>query len=94
MIIVSGSIYVDAADRAAYLEGCNELMTLARATPGCLDFHLSADPVETDRINVYEQWESADAVETFRGSGPPEDQSSKIRDAAVFQHEIASSTAL
>jgi quinol monooxygenase YgiN len=94
MLIVSGSIYVDAAERDAYLAGCREVITAARAAEGCLDFHLSADPLEADRINVYEQWESVAAVEAFRGSGPSDDQGSKIKDAAVFQHEIASTERL
>jgi len=91
MIIVSGKIFVDAADRDAYLEDCHQLIELARSSSGCLDFHLSGDPVEPDRINVYEQWETAADVEAFRGSGPTSDQQTAIRDAQVFQHEIASS---
>ncbi len=31
---------------------------------------LAADPLELDRINVFEQWDSSDAVDAFRGSGP------------------------
>lgn len=91
MIIVSGRIHVDPAERASYLEGCSEVIELARAAPGCLDFHLSADPVEPDRINVYEQWESVADVEAFRGSGPSSEQTAAIREAHVVQHEIASS---
>jgi quinol monooxygenase YgiN len=94
MIIVSGSITVDAADRAAYLEGCRNVIEQARSASGCLDFHISADPLEPDRVNVYEQWESVDAVEEFRGSGPSAEQAATIRSAAVFQHEIASSIQL
>lgn len=70
MIIVSGKIYVDGRDRDGYLEHCRDLIELARSAPGCLDFHLSGDPLELGRINVYEQWESVEAVEAFRGSGP------------------------
>jgi quinol monooxygenase YgiN len=94
MIIVSGSITVDAADRASYLDGCRIVIEQARSAPGCLDFHLSADPLVPDRINVYEQWESVDAVEEFRGSGPSPEQTATIKSAAVFQHEIASSIQL
>lgn len=94
MIIVSGSLYVDAADRDAYLEGCREVIVAARAAKGCIDFHLSADPIEPDRINVYEQWESVEDVEAFRGEGPSSDQTAAIRDAAVFQHEVVRTTKL
>jgi quinol monooxygenase YgiN len=94
MIIVSGWLRVDPAERAAYLDGCRAVIEQARQAPGCLDFHLSPDPLEPDRINVYEQWESAAAVEAFRGSGPSDEQGAAIRSAAVHQHEIASSDAL
>jgi quinol monooxygenase YgiN len=94
MIIVSGSIHVDEDARDAYLEGCREVILAARAAEGCLDFHLAADPIEPDRINVYEQWETAAAVEAFRGSGPSDDQSAAVTRASVAQHEVASTTSL
>lgn len=94
MIIVAGKLYVDAAARDAYLETCQQVIDLARGAPGCIDFHISADPVEADRINVFEQWMSVADVEAFRGSGPSSEQTATIRDARVFQHEIASSEQL
>ena len=94
MIIVSGPIHVDPDQRDAYLAGCRRVIEQAREAPGCLDFHLSADLLDPGRINVFEQWESVDAVDAFRGSGPSDAQGAAIRSAAVFQHEIASSEAL
>lgn len=94
MIIVSGPIHVDPEERDAYLVGCHTLIEQARRAPGCLDFHLSADHLETSRINVYEQWETVADVESFRGSGPSGEQNAVIRSAAVFQHEVAASQAL
>ena len=69
------------------------MIAAARATPGCHDFHLSPDPLEADRINVYERWESAHAVDAFRGAGPEPEQSAAILDAAVVQYEVVSSEA-
>ena len=94
MIIVSGWLRVAAADRAPYLESCREVIVATRAAPGCIDFHLSADPIDDERINVFEQWESAAAVEAFRGSGPSDEQQSIITGARVEQHEIASTVSL
>ena len=94
MVIVAGALHVDPAARAAYLADCQELITQARGTAGCLDFHLTADPLEADRINVFEQWESVAAVEAFRGSGPSGPQQEAIRSATVWQHQIASSQQL
>ena len=94
MIIVAGSLYVDASARDNYLAGCMDVITAARSAAGCIDFHLSADPVEADRINVFEQWESVEAVEAFRGSGPSEDQAATIRRADVNQYEVTEATSL
>ncbi len=94
MIIVSGWIQVEPAARASYLEGCIEVVVAARAAPGCIDFHLSADPIDSGRINVFEQWASIAAVEAFRGSGPSDDQQDLVLGAHVEQHEVASSIAL
>lgn len=89
MIIISGTLYVDADDRAAYLDDCRKVVELARAAPGCLDFALSADLLEPGRINVYERWESAADVERFRGAGPEPGQAARIRDAAVARYLIS-----
>jgi quinol monooxygenase YgiN len=94
VIIVAGFLRVEADQRASYLAGCVDVIRAARAAPGCIDFHLSPDPLEPGRINVYEQWASAEDVERFRGSGPADDQQAAILDATVVQHLIASSTSL
>lgn len=94
MIIVSGSLYVDQAGRDAYVAACLPVIVSAREADGCIDFQLAADPIEGERINVYEQWESVEAVEAFRGGGPSSEQAVAILDARVFQHEVRSSTQL
>lgn len=90
MIIVAGHLTVDPDRRAEYLEHGVKVIAAARAAPGCIAFTLSGDPIEAERINVFEQWTSVDAVESFRGSGPDDDQTEQIRSADVVQYEIAS----
>jgi len=63
----------------------------ARRTTGCRDFILAADPIEADRVNVYEEWESEEALRTFRGEGPGDDLASKIVEAEVAENTVASS---
>jgi len=94
MIVVAGWLRVAPEHRDAYLEGCRSVVDAARAADGCLDFAISADLADSERINIFEQWESVDAVERFRQSGPTDDQQTMIIDAHVEQHEIASSTNL
>ena len=94
MIIVAGWLRVRPENRAPYLESCREVIAAARSADGCIDFHLSADALDSERINIFEQWESVDAVESFRGSGPSDDQQSMILNAHVEQHDIASTVSL
>ena len=39
---------------------------MAQHAPGCLDFSQSPDPIETDRINIFERWESDEQLAAFR----------------------------
>ncbi|MEU5995816.1 antibiotic biosynthesis monooxygenase family protein [Spirillospora sp. NPDC047418] len=89
MIIISGKLYVEAGGRDAYVDGCREVVAAARAAPGCLDFAVSADLVEPDRVNVYERWESGEDVERFRGAGPEPEQAAQIRHAEVMRYLIS-----
>ena len=90
MIIVAGHIIVDPEVREPYLAGCLGVVEQARSAPGCLDFALTADLVDPGRIDAYERWESKEAVEAFRGSGPSDEQGAAILSASVAEYEIAS----
>ncbi len=94
MIIVAGYLHVHPDKRASYLEGCVDVARTARSAEGCVDFHLSGDPIDPGRINIFEQWESVEAAEQFRGSGTSEDQQATIIHASVAQYEIASTASL
>ena len=85
---------VDPGARASYLADCVAVVEQARRAPGCLDFAISADLLELDRINVYERWESQESVETFRGSGPSDSQSDAMRSASVAEYDVADERAL
>jgi len=91
---VAGHLFVDPAARDEYLRGCIDVMVLARRTAGCEDFSLTADPIDDRRINIFEQWDSVESVEAFRGSGQPDEQTAAILDAEVHQHVVSSSTRL
>ena len=91
MIIVSGRIYVRRGRRDAFLAASMEAVMAARRSSGCLEFVVAADPIEPDRVNVYEQWESEAQLEAFRGEGPGPDLLSDIVSADVSRHQISSS---
>jgi quinol monooxygenase YgiN len=90
MIIVSGKIYVRPGARQAFLLTSAAVIAQARRFPGCGDFVVAADPLEPDRVNVYEAWESEEALLAFRGDGPAADVGASIVRAEVFRHVVAS----
>lgn len=94
MVIVAGQLRVEPAERAAYLAGCARVVELARVAAGCLDFAVSADVVDPGRINVYERWESREAVERFRGSGPGEEQGAALLSASVAEYDVTGERSL
>nr|WP_296770947.1 antibiotic biosynthesis monooxygenase family protein [Rhodococcus sp. (in: high G+C Gram-positive bacteria)] len=87
MIIVSGYLTVNPTERKDYLDGCVDVVRLAREADGCLDFALGADILDPARINVYERWASDAQLHAFRGSGPDDGQQAAILDADVREFE-------
>ncbi|MEV6431754.1 antibiotic biosynthesis monooxygenase family protein [Nocardia sp. NPDC051463] len=92
MIIVAG--YLRVTDREKYLDSCREVVELARATEGCLDFSLGADLVEPDRVNVYERWSTRSALDRFRGAGTEGDLGAQILGAEVSEFDYTDETRL
>ncbi len=91
MLIVSGRIYVRPGTRDEFLILSHQAIVQARRSSGCHDFVVAADPIEVDRVNVYEEGESEEALMAFRGTGPGQDLSSKIVRAQVVRQVVASS---
>ncbi|MDT5210308.1 MAG: hypothetical protein QOF67_2723 [Mycobacterium sp.] len=94
MVIVAGHIVVDPEHRDDYLSGCVEVVRQARRAAGCLDFALSADLLDPGRVNIFERWESAAAVDAFRGNGPSDEQGAAIRAASVTEYDVGTERSL
>jgi quinol monooxygenase YgiN len=89
VIIVAGHLVVAPEQRDAYLEGCVGVVGQAREAPGCLDFSLSADLVDGGRIDVFERWETREAVEAFRGGGPSGERGGRLLAGKVAEYDVA-----
>jgi quinol monooxygenase YgiN len=94
MVIVAGHLTVKAAERQGYLQGCEAVVRQARAADGCLDFAISADLLDPQRVNIFERWQSQAAVEAFRGSGPSDEQSAQMLSAAMAEYDISETRSL
>ena len=88
MLIVAGYLVVDPSQRDGYLEDCQAVVRQARKSPGCLDFAISADLIEPDRIDIFERWESRVALDEFRGSGASDEQQGSIVSASVCEYDV------
>ena len=56
MIIVAGFTRTSADQRDHAVAAFAELVAKARDQEGCMDFAISADPVDLSRINLFELW--------------------------------------
>ncbi|MFC7489733.1 MULTISPECIES: SgcJ/EcaC family oxidoreductase [unclassified Knoellia] len=90
MIIVTGHLSVAADDRDRVVELSRDAVVAARASAGCLDFAVSADSVERDRVNITERWTDREALDRFRGSGPEGEVGDLIRSFTVDEFDLAS----
>jgi quinol monooxygenase YgiN len=62
---------------------------MSAARSGCLDYAISADAVDPDRISIFERWESQAVVDAFRGSGPSVEQGAAILSGSVADYDVA-----
>ncbi len=60
-----------ASERDQYLAAVGDAAIQA---PGCQDFVQSADPIDPERINIYERWDTDELLMSFRTSGDESDQ--------------------
>jgi quinol monooxygenase YgiN len=91
MLIVSGHLVLDPADRDAHVIASVGAVRLARQAPGCLDFAVSVDPVDPTRVNIFERWAGPEDLAAFRGSGDPDDETvdfSRIRRFEIEQYSV------
>ena len=87
-ILVAGHIMVKAGQRQRFLDGSTEAMRLARSSNDCDDFVVAADPLDANRVNIFERWRSRDALHAFRDTGPDDDLTDLIVRARVNEYEV------
>lgn len=89
VLIIAGYLIVDAKDREAFVAEGVRAVSMARNAPGCLDFSITADTVDPQRVNIFERWETEEQLLAFRGSGPDSGTAARILDADVKRYVIA-----
>ena len=89
MVIVAGHITVEPQQRESYLAGCVSVVARARGAAGCLDFAITADPIDPGRVNIFERWESQAALNTARGNAPGFEQAEAMLSVSVADYDVA-----
>ena len=88
MIIVAGHLVIAGGQRDRYLAGCREVVDQARRATGCLEFSITADLLDPDRVVILERWDSQDAMKAFRGGGPSDQQAADVSSASVTEYDV------
>ncbi len=93
MVIVGGRFEVDPERRAEFLAGRRDAMLRSRAEDGCLEYTFSADPIEPDRVVLFERWASRQALDAHLAAlraAPRPPATVTPRSSSITIYEIAS----
>ncbi|QGH34629.1 antibiotic biosynthesis monooxygenase [Gracilibacillus salitolerans] len=90
-VIIAGWFTVDASMRNEVVEIHEDLIKRARRAPGCIDLAITADPVDTTRINNFEFWQSEEDLEAWRAIANPPKEITPILNVEMQKHEIKKS---
>jgi quinol monooxygenase YgiN len=93
MIVVSGVFEVEAADREAAVAAAVRMATETRKEAGCQSYAFYADFEDGNRMRVFEEWESGEALERhFKTPHMAEFRAAlgkiKIKRGGVFRYEV------
>ncbi|GHE95640.1 putative quinol monooxygenase [Thalassotalea profundi] len=87
-ILVTGKLILKPDSRNEFIEKSIPAILLARQNSACEDFSVSADPVDENRVNIFEKWTSKNALEVFRNTGPESDVFSLVEVFNIDEYEV------
>jgi quinol monooxygenase YgiN len=79
MLIVAGHLSVRPEDRDPWVEAHREVLKIALSFPGCIDLFVAADPADEGRVNMFELWESEEALAAWRANAEPVGAGNSVR---------------
>ena len=62
MIVIAGSVQVKADRREEARAAALKMAEATRAEAGCLTYRFSADLADPDRVYIFEEWETEEAL--------------------------------
>lgn len=91
MLIITAKMYVDPERRAEFLAGMEDEIRQARTEPGCVDFIVAPDLVEPGRVNLFEQWATAEDFAVRCATFSPAPSPVEVLGHEATRYEIRSS---
>lgn len=87
-IIVAGKLKLTSGLRDKFIEQSLEAISQARKLSACEDFSVSPDPIDENRVNIFEKWQSRTSLDAFRNSRPDNGLFSLVESFEVNEYEI------
>jgi quinol monooxygenase YgiN len=92
VIIVGGMLEVDPAQRDAFIASRINRMRTSREEPGCLEYVISPDPLNANRVIVFERWISPDSLDAHlaptQSSSEPIEPCIEISAVSIVVYEV------
>ena len=97
MIVVVGYLTINPDMRAEVEAAIATLVPLTVAEEGCVEYRYATDVLDANRINIWEQWESEEAMTAHMGTAHLADFMTVMGSCIggpleITRHDIASST--
>jgi quinol monooxygenase YgiN len=89
MIIVAGFTLTEADKRDTAVQAHIDMVKRARKRDGCLDLSISADPLNPERINIFEQWRDQNALDAWRKVANPPKIARRETRVNLYRTEVA-----
>jgi quinol monooxygenase YgiN len=62
MIVISGTVVINPAQREAAAQAARDMIRATRQEPGCRAYRFSFDLDDPNTVHIFEEWESAEAL--------------------------------
>jgi quinol monooxygenase YgiN len=97
VVIVGGAFEVEPGQREEFLAARHDSMRRSRAERGCLEYTMSADPIDPGRVVLFERWadqESLDAHLSAMRNAPPSSAAVTPKSATVTVYDVTGERSL
>lgn len=87
MVIIAGHYRVEQSERDRVVEVHRDLVERSRAADGCLDVAIATDPVDPRRVNMFEVWRDAAALDAWRARADAPDLDVPMTDVEIKRYD-------